>query len=343
MAWRVILAVAALSLSASAEVNEKAYNAWFESQLKGTFLPALEVDCDWVLPDAGILKKSYTVICPSNCLDVNHCLRVKGSGPYTVHSPVCLAAIHAGVIAPEKGGAIEVGVTKGAAKYEASARNGISSIPYGDYFASIEVKKSDITCGPTVPPTIAPCVDSAILDLVFVADSSRSVGKKDFGLEMKFISDIASLFKVGDTQSRIGLITFQTYAKTRFALGKYSSQKAVQKAIAAVPHETGGTYVGKALWKVYSEMKFRPSNVPKIVVVFTDGQSFDQVYSPVKKLKSWGVHMIAVGVGDIKQETLLHIAAGIQDNVYSVANYGELKNYMGSLLTKICTFVNSPK
>jgi len=324
--------------------DAQVYNSWYENQIKGTLLSALEVDCDWVLPDAGIIKKSYTVICPSNCLDVNHCVHVKGSGPYAVHSPVCLAAIHAGAIAPEKGGAVEVSVVEGKANYAASSKNGINSIPYGSYFASFTPKKSDVSCGPTIPPTVAPCVDSAILDLVFVADSSRSVLTKDFQLEMKFIADIASLFNVGPTQSRIGLETFQTWPTTRFTMAKYHTKLEVQKAIAGVPHETGGTYVGKALWEVVRDMKFRPSSkVHKIVVVFTDGQSFDKVTNPVKKLRSKGVQMVSFGVGDVKEETLLQLAAGVEDNVYSVASYGDLKNFMGSLVTKICAFVNASK
>lgn len=321
-----------------------AYESWYDSQIKGTLLSALEVDCDWVLPDAGLIKKSLSVICPSNCLDVNHCVQVKGSGPYAVHSPVCLAAIHAGVIAPEKGGAVEISVVEGKSSYASSIRNGISTIPYGNYFASFNVQKSDIKCGPTIPPTAAPCVDSAILDLVFVADSSRSVGPKDFQLEMKFIADIVSLFRVGPKQSRVGLVTFQTWPTTRFNMAKYSSKSAVQKAIAAVPHQTGGTYVGKALWQVVRDMKFRASpEVHKIVVVFTDGQSFDKVTNPVKALHKKGVQMISFGVGDVKDETLLQLAAGVKDNVYSVASYSELKNFMGSLITKICGFVLASK
>jgi len=331
-------------LQGSKALEANVYQSWYNNQIKGTLLSALEVDCDWVLPDAGIIKKSYTVICPSNCLDVNHCVHVKGSGPYAVHSPVCLAAIHAGTIEPQKGGAIEVSVVEGREKYEASSQNGVSSIPYGNYFASFNVKKSDISCGPTIPPTEAPCVDSAILDLVFVADSSRSVGPKDFQLEMKFIADIASLFRVAPTQSRVGLVTFQTWATTRFTMAKYKTQAEVQKAIAAVPHETGGTYVGKALWQVVRDMKFRPSpKVHKIVIVFTDGQSFDKVTSPVKKLRSQGVEMISFGVGDVKEATLLQLASGVKDNVYSVASYSDLKNFMGSLVTKICSFVNTAK
>jgi len=344
MFFAVFLTLAFAVLGGDGSTEVEVYNSWYESQIKGTLLSALEVDCDWVLPDAGIIKKSYTVICPSHCLDVAHCMRVKGSGPYTVHSPVCLAAIHAGVIAPEKGGAVEVAVTAGKQRYAASSRHGISAIPYGEYFASIHVKKSDVSCGPTIPPTAAPCVDSAILDLVFVADSSRSVGVADFRSEMKFIADIAALFRVAPNQSRIGLVTFQTYATTRFTLSQYKTQDAVQKAIAAVPHKTGGTYVGKALWQVVRDMKFRPSSeVHKIVIVFTDGQSFDKVTNPIKRLKASGAQMISFGVGDVKKETLLQLAAGVQDNVYSVASYGELKNFMGGVMTKICSFVNSSK
>merc|ERR1712243_368308 len=101
--------------------------------------------------------------------------------------------------------------------------------------------------------------------------------QKDFQLEMKFIADIVSLFRVGPKQSRVGLVTFQTWPTTRFNMARYASKSAVQKASAAVPHQTGGTYVGKALWQVVKDMKFRASpEVHKIVVVFTDGQSFDK-------------------------------------------------------------------
>jgi len=337
----ILLFWMAISIEA---LDEKAYNEWYDNQLKGTLLSALEVDCDWTLPDAGIIKKSYTVICPSHCLDVNHCMRVKGSGPYSVNSPVCLAAIHAGVIAPEKGGAIEVNVVEGSPNYSASLKNGVGAIPYGAYFASFDVKKSDISCGPTIPPTEAPCVDSAILDIAFVADSSRSVGKTDFKNEMKFIADITNLFRVGPKQSRVGLVTFATYPHTQFNFEKYSTKDAVLDAIYAVKHVTGGTYVGKALWRVVADMKFRPQqDVHKIVVVFTDGQSFDHVKNPVKALTKKGVQMISFGVGDVKEDTLLKLANGIQDNVYSVASYSDLKNFMGSLVTKICAMVNASR
>ena len=64
----------------------------------------------------------------------------------------------------------------------------------------------------------APCVSTALLDLVFIADSSRSVKAENFKLEKQFIEDLVSAFKIGKAQSRVGLITFNTNPKTRFRL-----------------------------------------------------------------------------------------------------------------------------
>merc|ERR1712142_1081326 len=65
-------------------------------------------------------------------------------------------------------------------------------------------------------------------------------------------------------------------------LGRYKTKAATLKAILKVKYERGGTYVGKALWEVVRDMKFRANPaVHKIVIVFTDGESFDHV---VKRL-----------------------------------------------------------
>merc|ERR1711872_237205 len=154
--------------------NPKAFLEWYDNHKEGSVFPVPEVDCDWTLPDAGLVKKSYVVVCPTHCLNVNHCVRVKGSGPYAVNSPVCLAAIHAGVLDAQSGGGVEVSVTEGQKSYAGSVKHGVGAIAYSDYFASFTVKKSDVECN----------------------------------LEKKFISDLVSHFPIGPEQTRVGLITF---------------------------------------------------------------------------------------------------------------------------------------
>jgi len=334
------LLVSCAILSPAQSLKAEAYLKWYDDLVKGSPLPALEVDCDWVLPDAGIIKKSYTVVCPSHCLDVNHCIRVKGSGPYAVNSPICLSAIHAGVIQAQSGGGVEVRVLEGKKNYSGSVRNGISSSAYASYFASFQLAKADVPCGEK--PTPEPCYHTALLDIVFVADSSLSVHADNFNLEKKFISDLVSHFPIGQKQTRVGLVTFNDEPKTRFGLEEYSSTAKLLKAIFNVKYETGGTYVGKALWEVVKTMKFRPNkSVHKIVIVFTDGRSYDGVHRPLAQLKKKGVKMISFGVANIHKEAMLEIADGKEENVFSADSYADLKNYVDSLMTTICNLVNS--
>lgn len=337
----LLLIVPLIGELSSLEAN--VYENWFDNRVKGTLLSALEVDCDWILPDAGIVKKSYTVVCPSNCLNVVHCVKVKGSGPYTVHSPVCLSAIHAGVIQAQTGGAVKVGVVEGQKLYGATAKNGVSSVPHGPYFASIILRESDIECGgATVPPTPAPCADSGFLDLVFVADSSSSVNKHNFKHEKNFIKDLVSAFPMGPTKSRAGLITFNLRPKTRFTMETYGSNVALKHAIDAVPYDAGGTFLSKALHKVLVDMKYRnKADVHKFVIIFTDGRLFkeDDVGPAIKALAADGVNILVLGVGNRAENVLLQIANGKKENVFEAESYEKLREKLSSLIQKICSFV----
>merc|ERR1711962_595178 len=289
-------------------IDSEGFLQWYANEVKGSLLPAPEVDCDWVLPDVGIIKKSYTVICPSNCHNTAHCISVKG----------------------------------GQKAYPGLTRHGVDGIAYSDYFASFNVKKSDISCevGPTPKPVT--CNKTALLDIVFVADSSLSVHADNFMLEKKYIADLVEHFPVRPGQTRVGLVTFSGEAKTQFKLGRYKTKAATLKAILKVKYERGGTYVGKALWEVVRDMKFRANPaVHKIVIVFTDGESFDHVVNPVKKLVAKGVKTIAFGVAELHHETLFEIANRNKDDVFTAKSYADLKNFVDSMITKICTLVNA--
>lgn len=61
---------------------------------------------------------------------------VWGSGPYTVDSDICTAAMHAGVIGAEGGVVTAVGL-RGLDGYAASVRNGVETWEWGEYSESI--------------------------------------------------------------------------------------------------------------------------------------------------------------------------------------------------------------
>ena len=92
---------------------------------------AVSVDCATKMRDVPVENKnegaSFTVTCPANCTGG----WIWGTDTYTNDSSVCTAAIHAGVIAADKGGTVTVKVVKGLDKYTGSERNGIKSGDWG--------------------------------------------------------------------------------------------------------------------------------------------------------------------------------------------------------------------
>ena len=97
---------------------------------------AISVDCATKMRDVAAQDKNagaaFTVSCPANCAGGS----LWGTDTYTTDSSVCMAAIHAGVIAADKGGTVKVTVVKGLDKYAGGERNGVKSsdwnVSWGD-------------------------------------------------------------------------------------------------------------------------------------------------------------------------------------------------------------------
>ena len=62
-----------------------------------------------------------------------------GDGQYTDDSSICVAAVHAGLITPARGGTVHVTTTEGRDSYVGSTANGVTSHPWGAWGVSFEV------------------------------------------------------------------------------------------------------------------------------------------------------------------------------------------------------------
>lgn len=50
---------------------------------------------------------------------------------------------------------------------------------------------------------VAPCPPNAIMDLLFIVDSSSSIGDANFDLVRDFISNVVGTFNVGNDSARV--------------------------------------------------------------------------------------------------------------------------------------------
>jgi hypothetical protein len=79
---------------------------------------------------------------PSPGLNLAQIDNVYGTGTYTDESPVCQAALHAGVITAAKGGDVIIQIEPGEASYKGSAQNGVTSLSETQFAGSYVFVKS---------------------------------------------------------------------------------------------------------------------------------------------------------------------------------------------------------
>ena len=81
-----------------------------------------------------------------------------------------------------------------------------------------------------------------------------------------------------------------------FSYWRYGRKSSVLRAIGRALYPRGGTYTGRAL-SYTKRALFARSRRRKVLIVVTDGRSFDKVLAPAVSLRKSGVDIISIGVG----------------------------------------------
>ena len=80
--------------------------------------------------------------------------------------------------------------------------------------------------------------------MVFVVDSSGSIGMENFAKIKAFVKQTLNFFDIGTDLTRVGLITFNQYGSLQFGLGKYNTSNALVTAVQSIIYSQGGTNTG---------------------------------------------------------------------------------------------------
>ena len=124
------------------------------------------------------------------------------------------------------------------------------------------------------------CSDSSVLDVVFVIDTSGSIGSSNFQLIRNFVANIATKLIQNHPRSAIGVILFNDSAHIQFNLEAYTNPSTLLSAINRLPYSGGGTNTAGALRLLLSSaqngtlgLRYDSSHV---AIVITDGRSNNQ-------------------------------------------------------------------
>ncbi|XP_075353518.1 vitrin isoform X3 [Mycteria americana] len=185
------------------------------------------------------------------------------------------------------------------------------------------------------------CLNSA--DIGFVIDGSSSVGTNNFRTVLQFVANISKEFEISDTDTRIGAVQYTYEQRLEFSFDKYSSKQDVLSAIKRISYWSGGTSTGAAI-SYASEQLFSKSkpNKRKIMILITDGRSYDDVRVPAMTAHQNGVIAYSVGVAWAAQDELEAIATDPDtEHSFFVDEFDNLYRFVNQLIQNICTEFNS--
>lgn len=111
-------------------------------------------------------------------------------------------------------------------------------------------------------------------DVIFVIDTSGSVGPDNFQKVKDFVYSVADGLAIDSGAYRVGVVSFSTFAKVEFYLNDYSTKAEVKSAIQNIPYVYGFSNTGAALQAVRMEMFIpprgdRPGKLASFCVNFT--------------------------------------------------------------------------
>jgi len=118
-----------------------------------------------------------------------------------------------------------------------------------------------------------------------VLDESSSITIPNFNLTKSFLSELVTRLDINSGQTQVGLVTFSSTIGTTINLNAHSNVSTLQTAIRGLPYASQGTDTATALAYVRTTMLTsaagdRP-NVPNVVVVLTDGRSYNATATKV--------------------------------------------------------------
>ncbi|XP_013409331.1 cartilage matrix protein isoform X2 [Lingula anatina] len=193
------------------------------------------------------------------------------------------------------------------------------------------------------------------LDIIFVIDGSYSIWSPHFVKQKEFLRGFVEEFNIerDGNGTRIGAIVFADNTEVAFNLKDHFNKDDLFEAIDRITQIGGGTHTDKALIKVREEMLL-PSNgarlgkVPQIIIVMTDGVSWDpnETKKEAERLHNgqYPARVISIGIGLQVDQNEIYALSSLpkEKNVFTVTSYETLQEIKNDLAIRTCE-VKSPE
>ncbi|XP_054093240.2 collagen alpha-1(XXVIII) chain isoform X7 [Callithrix jacchus] len=185
------------------------------------------------------------------------------------------------------------------------------------------------------------------LELVFVIDSSESVGPENFQIIKNFVKIMADRVALDLATARIGVINYSHKVEKVANLKQFSSKDDFKLAVDNMQYLGEGTYTATALQAANDMFKDARPGVKKVALVITDGQTDsrdkEKLTEVVKNVSDTNVEIFVIGVvkkNDPNFEIFhkeMNLIATDPEHVYQFDDFFTLQDTLKQkLFQKIC-------
>ncbi|XP_016095940.1 collagen alpha-1(XXVIII) chain-like, partial [Sinocyclocheilus grahami] len=187
------------------------------------------------------------------------------------------------------------------------------------------------------------------MELVFVIDSSESVGPENFEIIKDFVATLVDRLTVGRNATRVGLVLYSLEVQLEFNLARYMTKQDVKQAIRRVHYMGEGTYTGSAIRKATQEAFYSArTGVRKVTIVITDGQTDKRepvkLEIAVREAHAANIEMYALGIVNISDPTQeeflqeLNLIASDPDSehMFYIDHFNTLPALESKLVNQLC-------
>ncbi|XP_064166932.1 collagen, type XXVIII, alpha 2a isoform X1 [Anguilla rostrata] len=187
------------------------------------------------------------------------------------------------------------------------------------------------------------------MELVFVIDSSESVGPENFEIIKDFVTALVDRVTVGRNATRIGLVLYSLEVRLQFNLARYVAKEDVKLAIRKMPYMGEGTHTGTAIRKATQEAFYSArSGVRKVAIVITDGKTDKR--EPVKldiavrEAHAANIEMYALGIVNATDVTQMEFLRELNliasdpdsEHMYLIDDFNTLPALESKLVSQFC-------
>lgn len=138
------------------------------------------------------------------------------------------------------------------------------------------------------------------LELVFVIDSSESVGPENFEVVKDFVNALIDRLSVSHEATRVGVVMYSHVDVVVASLQQLSDQTDIKTAVRNMLYLGEGTFTGSAIRRATQLFKAARPGVRKVVVVLTDGQADKRdavrLKDAAEEAHYAGIEIFAIGI-----------------------------------------------